>query len=157
MTQTLSLQFLSGLCDAIQTALRDADLVGPNRQSVSLDRNLPVGDNEQRPLVIIRRPATEFSRSPSCGLTHSIQLEVLLHVKKTTATSSITVALDPYLQVVHRAIMEYEDIVPWCQAIFPGSHIVEPMDANQVPIPGLAVLSYTAQIMTAVRDLTTTP
>jgi hypothetical protein len=154
MTDSLPLQYLDATRTSIESALRDAGLVGPTQPCAYLDRLQPVGENEQKPLAIIRRGQTDNALdSSTCALDHTIRFQVLIHVKRSNLTTSFSRMVDPVWQVVHAAVMGTLNSFPWVQDVIPVGNQPEPADPEGQSVPGLMVLFYTVQMMTNRSDL----
>lgn len=158
MTDSLPLQYLQAAKTAIETALRESELVGPTQPCAYLDRLQPVGENEPKPLAIVRRGQTDNALdSSTCALDHTVRFQVLLHVRRPNLTLPFSRIVDPVWQVVHSAVMGTLNSFPWVQEVNPVGNQSEPADPEGQSVPGLMVLFYSVQIMTNRSDLTTVP
>ena len=159
MTDSLPLQYLEATRTAIETALRDTELVGTTQPCAYLDRLQSVGENEVKPLVVVRRGQTDNALdSSTCALDHTVRFQVLIHVRRPNLTLPFSRIVDPVWQVVHAAVMGTLNSFPWVQEVTPVGNQPEPPDPeNGQTVAGLMVLFYSVQMMTNRSDLTAVP
>jgi hypothetical protein len=148
MTDSIPLQFKESL-KLLLAAI-------PGVAACYLDRFQPVGENEAKPVLIIKEFESDVTDSDGLGVTqHAISLVVEIYVDTKISQDQISRATDPWWKAIHAIMYGSARSIPGVNGIRFG---IQNPSASRVPNPGGEMgrvdLYYTIFISTRSHDLT---